>query len=320
MHQARVIDVCSSVPTRELFLGGGPNVIMSEYRKIFGRGWAKSAQLSPAETEQLDSLSDQEFFDLITRNKQDRLAAILGFLKDLDEAGVRYSAIHNVDEETTTGAKPVPNDYIAEIVREFPDRFIGFIGVDPHKGRRAVSELERAAKELGLRGVVLRPFAHKLHANDRLYYPIYERCVEMDIPVWIHTSFHWWRQRSIDFGRPVYLDQVAGDFPELKIIAGHGGWPWINEMVAVAWRHANVYVDFSAHRPRYLGVPGTGWDMFLHFGNSVLQDKIVFGSDGLVLGMSIKDMVEEVRQLPLKDEVKEKWLWRNAARIFALEP
>ncbi|MCK4780836.1 MAG: amidohydrolase family protein, partial [Candidatus Lokiarchaeota archaeon] len=124
---------------------------------------------------------------------------------------------------------------------------------------------------------------------------------------------------TMEVERPIYLDVVAQDFPELKIIAGHGGWPWVNEMVAVAWRNPNVYIDIASYLPKYIGMQGTGWETLMHFGNSVLQDKILFGSTWLFMGMSIKQLADEVMKLPLKEKVKEKWLYGNAARLLGIK-
>jgi len=119
--------------------------------------------------------------------------------------------------------------------------------------------------------------------------------------------------------RPIYLDIVAQDFPELKMIAGHGGWPWVNEMVAVAWRNPNIYIDIASYLPKYIGMKGTGWEELIHFGNNVLQDRILFGSTWLFMGMSIKQLADEVMKLPLKEEVKHKWVYKNAATLFGIK-
>jgi predicted TIM-barrel fold metal-dependent hydrolase len=119
--------------------------------------------------------------------------------------------------------------------------------------------------------------------------------------------------------RPIYLDIVAQDFPDLKIIAGHGGWPWVNELVAVAWRNPNIYIDIASYIPKYIGMQGTGWEQLIHFGNSVLQDRILFGSTWLFMGMSIKQLADGVMELPLKEEVKRKWLYENAAKLLGIK-
>jgi hypothetical protein len=106
------------------------------------------------------------------------------------------------------------------------------------------------------------------------------------------------------------------DFPHLRIVASCGGWPWVPELIGVARRHQNVFIDTSSHRPKYIATPGSGFEMLLQFGNTLLQDQMVFGSGVGDLGLPIGQVVKEMRELPLKDAVKEKWLYSNALRLF----
>ena len=180
----------------------------------------------------------------------------------LDKARVTKVLLKSADNETTTGRK-YPMDRLADYVRGREDRLIPIGGVDPHKGVAAIRELEWGVKSLGLRGVNLAPLEHLIHANDRKYYPIYSKCVELDVPVFLHTSINFSTERLLEFGHPRYIDQVAIDFPNLRIVCVHGGWPWVLEMVAVAWRHRNVYIDISGVRTRYIAMPGSGWEPLL---------------------------------------------------------
>lgn len=236
-------------------------------------------------------------------------------LRLMDEAGVDIAVLPAEDAETTMGMK-TPNEKVAEFAAQAPDRFVGMAAVDPHKGMRALRDLEYAVKELGMKALCLEPWLHKIRSNDKLYYPVYAKCVELDIPVWIHTSLNFVPQLTMDFGRPIYLDEVAGHFPELNIIAGHGGWPWVNEMMAFLWRHANAYTDVSAVRPKYVGAEGTGWETLMRYGNSLLQDKILFGTAWPA--QPLKENVQGIQALPLKEEVIKKWLGGNAKKLFKL--
>ena len=134
--------------------------------------------------------------------------------------------------------------------------------------------------------------------------------------MWIHSSLNFVPQLKMDFGRPVYLDEVAGHFPELNIIAGHGGWPWVNELMAVLWRHDNVFMDISAINPVHMAKPGSGWETLLCYGNSLLQDRVLFGTAWP--GCQFKDNVKGIKELPLKEEVKKKWLGGNAEKLLRL--
>ena len=239
------------------------------------------------------------------------------FVKLLDKMGVEKAVIFNLDEETPSGIAGLPNDYYAEIVKKHPDKFVGFAGIDPLKRMEAVREIRRSY-DLGLRGVAVRPFMFGIPPHHAKMYPIYSTCVELDIPIWFHLSINY-STNNMEVERPIYLDIVAQDFPELKIIAGHGGWPWVNELVAVAWRNPNIYIDIASYLPKYIGMKGTGWEQLIHFGNSVLQDRILFGSTWLFMGMSIKQLADGVMELPLKEEVKRKWLYENAARLLGIK-
>ena len=105
-----------------------------------------------------------------------------------------------------------------------------------------VEELEHAITDLGMVGLTLWPCFQQMFCNDRRYYPLYEKCVEHDVVFESHCSVNFSQTKRMDLAHPKYLDEVACDFPELKIIADHGGWPWINEVVAQAWRHYHFYI------------------------------------------------------------------------------
>lgn len=209
------------------------------------------------------------------------------------------------------------NDAVHDIVQSHPDRFLaGYLCVNPLEDDDMAGIVEEEVKERGFRGVNIQPWAYRLRCNDKRFYPVYTKCLELGIPVTIHSSINFTIDRTIDYGRPLYLDEVACDFPDLTIVANHGGWPWVNEMVAVAWKHPNVYIEIGAVSPKYIGTPGTGWEPLMVYGNSLLQDRVLFATDCM---LPHKRCVEELKALPLKDSVKEKWLGANAARILGLQ-
>ena len=287
-----IIDFCVIPPLEETLEGfANPAGDFARYTELYGNDSVKSLMKS-------------------IRENPD------GFLlKLMDDAGLDIAVLTAEDAETTMHIK-TPNEKVAEFVRKAPQRFIGMAAVDPHKGMNAVRELEQAVNDLGMKCLCLEPWLHKLRSNDKLYYPIYAKCVELNIPVWIHSSINYVPQLTMDFGRPIYLDEVAGHFPELKIVAGHGGWPWVNEMMAFLWRHPNAYTDISAIRPKYLAMKGTGWEPLIQYGNSLLQDKILFGTAWPA--QQFKPNIDEIQSLPLKEEVKAKWLGGNASKLLGL--
>ncbi|HLJ60040.1 MAG TPA: amidohydrolase family protein [bacterium] len=226
-------------------------------------------------------------------------------------AGVQRAIICAADNTTTWGRK-TPNEVIATLCDRYPDVFVGFAGVDPHKGMDAVREFERAVKSLGLRGLNLGPWLQKLLANDKRYYPLYAKAVELNVPVVLHTSSHFDPTVSFETGNPTYLDEVCVFFPELKVIASHAGWPWILQMIAVAWRHPNVYLELSGIRPRYLHK-----ELVSYFDTPLLKGRVLFGTDYPLLEWT--PSIEDVLQLPIATETKHEILWGNAARLFGLE-
>jgi len=232
-------------------------------------------------------------------------------VQGMDAGGVEKAVMQ---AEWAMGDYRKQNDAVHEIVQSHPDRFVaGYLCVNPLEDDDMAAVVEREVKERGFKGVNIQPFAYRVRCNDKRFYPVYEKCTELGIPVTIHTSINFSTNRSIDYGRPLYLDEVACDFPELTIVANHGGWPWVTEMVAVAWKHRHVYIEIGAVSPKYIGTPGTGWDPLMVYGNSLLQDKVLFATDNM---LPHKRCVEELRALPLREEVKEKWLGLNAAMIL----
>ncbi|WP_423797939.1 amidohydrolase family protein [Neobacillus sp. SAB-20_R2A] len=260
--------------------------------------------------------SYDQFVEELAVRAGDSAPSEVDFIKNLDDSNVKNAVMFNEDYETTLGVSPFPNDALAEFVHKYPNRFLGLGGVDPWKGEAAGKEVERCVRELGLHGVLISPFKSKLYANDSKYYPIYKKCEENGVPIYVHFGINWWYSATMDYGRPIHLDKVACEFPNLKIVGIHGGWPWVNEAVMLAWRHPNFYIDISTQRPKFFTQAGSGWEMLLYFGARTIQNKILFGSASSLLGVGINDLVEEVRNLPLKETIKEKWLYQNSLNLF----
>jgi predicted TIM-barrel fold metal-dependent hydrolase len=211
------------------------------------------------------------------------------------------------------------NDEVADLVRDHPDRFIGLARISGLDVMGGVRELERRVREQQFRALGVSALVDGIPASDRRYYPLYAKAAELRIPVRIYSSMNYATDRPYDLGHPRHLDQVAIDFPELTIIGGLGGWPWVNEMVALVRRHPRLHLDTSAHRARYLGQRGSGWEMLMQFGNTLIQDKVLVGLSAGLVSQPHETLIKEYLDLPLKDTVKEKWLYGNAARVFGLE-
>ena len=228
------------------------------------------------------------------------------------EAGIDRAVLQ---AEWAAGDYRAMNDAVHRIVGEHPSELTGYVTVNPDAGDNMAAVVEQEVRERGAKGVNLQPFSYRVMANDKRFYPLYAKCQELGVPVTIHSSINFSNDRSIAYGRPIVLDEIACDFPDLTIVANHGGWPWVNELVAVAWKHANVYIEIGAVAPKYIGTPGTGWETLLHYGNtSLLSDRVLFATDNMI---PYQRAVQELQELPLKDHVKEGWLGENAARLLS---
>jgi uncharacterized protein len=229
-----------------------------------------------------------------------------------------FAVIFGVDAETTSGSRFPGNDYTAEIVKRYPDRFMGFASVDPHKGKAAVIEMERSVKDLGLRGLKLHPISQAFFPNDIRFYPLWEKCAELGVPVLFHSGqtavgagLPGGGGLKIKYAQPIHMDDVAADFPELNIIMAHPGVPWQEEQLSIALHKPNVYIDLSGWSPKYFR------PILLQYANSLLQNKVLFGSDFPAL--TPERWLQDFEGLELKPEVRQKILLDNAAKLLKID-
>ena len=236
-------------------------------------------------------------------------------LRRMDAAGIEraFLAAAKVGEKWHPAGYHVPYELVAEAVRRYPARFSALAGLDPTEGMDGVRALERAVKEHGFIGAHFYPHWFELPPDHARWYPFYAKCVELDIPVQLQVGqslVYDRRAPKRSVGRPITLDAVACDFPELKIVGIHVGIPWTDEMVAMAWKHPNVYIGSDAHSPKY-------WpESFVRYIDSYGQDKVMFGTDFPVL--QFERTREEVEGLGFRPGPKRKFLRDNALRLYKL--
>lgn len=211
------------------------------------------------------------------------------------------------------GSYHMPPEVVAKAVDQYPDRFRGLIGVDPFQGMDGVRAMEDAVTNMGFIGAHLYPHWFDLPPNHARYYPFYAKCIELDIPIQMQVGqslIYSKDQRGRSVGRPIYLDDVACDLPELKLIGTHVGIPWQDEMIAMAWKHENVYIATDAHSPKY-------WPASVkQYINSYGQDKVLFGTDFPVL--RFERTVSEINDMELKPEARQKFMRDNARQLYKL--
>ena len=240
---------------------------------------------------------------------------IKDYLAKMDRAGIDRSLLIAVraGDMNIRGSFEITYARVAEVCAAHPQRFSGLAGVDPFRGMQGIYDLEHAVKELGFVGAHLYPHWFGLPPNDRRYYPYYSKCCELDIPIMMqvgHNLVYSRERRLPSVGRPITLDEVAIDFPELKLLGIHIGVPWTDEMISMAWKHENVFIGVDAYAPKH-------WPKALvHYLNTYGREKVLFGTDWPVIDP--ERAVEEIETLGIRPESKALLMRDNALRVFRL--
>lgn len=237
-------------------------------------------------------------------------------LRRMDAAGIERAFLiaSKVGTKGHRASYHIPYEMVAEAINLHPDRFLGLAGIDPTEGMDGVRQLEAAVRDYGFIGAHGYPHWFELAPDHAKWYPFYAKCVELDIPIQLQVGQSMlydpnYRLRSV--GKPITLDAVSCDFPELKLIGIHVGIPWTDEMIAMAWKHPNVYIGCDAHAPKY-------WpDSFVHYINTYGSNKVLFGTDFPIL--DFERTRDEIEALDLRPESKRKLLRDNAIRVYKLD-
>ena len=236
---------------------------------------------------------------------------------DFAAAGVE-AVLVALDLETTIETPPCSNEYVAGMWKRHPDRIIqAWAAVDPFKGEAAIAEARRAIDELGMLGFHFHPIMGHFAVDDRRLYPLWETINALKVPVMIDVGTTGMGAGTpggmgarIRHAHPLALDELAADFPDLTLIAAHPGWPWVDEMTAVALHKGNVFWEMSGWAPKYFPAQ-LKVDM-----RARLQDKIMFGSD--YPSLPYARILREWDELGYKPEIMEKIFHANAERILGL--
>lgn len=237
-------------------------------------------------------------------------------LRRMDDARMERAFLiaHRCGPEGPRACWRLPYELVADAVAQHPDRFHALAGIDPTEGMDGVRALEHAVRDLGFIGAHGYPHWFELAPDHARWYPFYAKCVELDVPIQLQVgqSMIYAPDYPLEsVGRPIALDPVACHFPELKLIGIHVGIPWADEMIAMAWKHRNVFIGTDAHSPRY-------WpESFVRFMDSYGRDKVIFGTDFPVL--EHRRTRDEIEALDLRPESLRKVLRENALRVYGLD-
>ncbi|WP_328995103.1 amidohydrolase family protein [Kribbella sp. NBC_01245] len=246
-------------------------------------------------------------------HRQPTIAEMAGYYRERRMAAVVFT----VDAEHAMGHPRIGNEEIAASCAEYPDVLIPFASVDPWKGQAGAREVRRLVESYGVRGFKFHPGLQGFAPNDRMAYPMYEVIQELGVPALFHTG-----QTGIGAGvpggggirlkycDPLLIDDVAVDFPELRIIMAHPSFPWQDVALAIATHKPYVFIDLSGWSPKYFP------PQLVRYANSLLQDKVLFGSDYPVI--TPDRWLADFEQLDLKPDVRRKILKDNAALLLGL--
>jgi predicted TIM-barrel fold metal-dependent hydrolase len=257
---------------------------------------------------------EHERFESIGRAKSLRGYEPREFVEYLDSVGVDkvlVTAIVTWSYREQVLSQHTPFREVGAAARQAPDRIYGLYGINPRRGMEAVAELEEAVRELGFRGAHIHPHGFGIPPSHAYYFPFYAKCQELGVPVVVSMG-HTLEFMPIDNGRPIHLDDVALYFPKLQIVCGHTGWPWVEEAIALASKHPNVFLGTSAYAPKY-------WrpEMVRFLDSRRGRDKVLWGTDWPLVQHA--EALKQIGELGIKDESKAALLSGNARRVFGFD-
>lgn len=313
MERVLAIDVMNHPIEAKRSLGGDP--FEFEEFKIMLRTTFKAAA-APQEGKAAEKKKAAEG----PKAKKDPLSSMLQghasvkeLIGDMDELGYEYIVITATKMFSYRHHHQLILDYsvddVGQLVAESNGRIIGAASYNPWRIEESLQDVEKGVREYGFKYVWFHPLSFGMAPNDRRFYPLYAKCNELDIAVGMQVG-HSAEVLPSDVGRPMLVDDVAIDFPNLRINLSHTGWPWVDEWCSMLWRHPNVYGDISAYFPRSLD------ERQVRFMDSSRgRHKVLFGTNGL----GLRKCVEQFREMPIKEETQRRVLRENALEFLKID-
>ena len=231
-------------------------------------------------------------------------------IKEMDSLGNYRGCVSGIKRGVDPAWGWIENEEIYEMVKKYPDRFIGVGAIDATNRIKALEDVEKCIQEFGFKAIVIEPGTHKegMYADDRRIYPIYEKCAELGIPVFLMVGGN--AGPDVSYTNPVHVEHVAIDMPELQILIIHGGWPWVTQILHVAFRRPNLYLSADM----YITLPGGS--QYIEAVNTYLSDRLLYSASypfGPIVGYFEKFMT-----LGIKEEHLDKVLYQNAEKLLKL--
>jgi predicted TIM-barrel fold metal-dependent hydrolase len=225
--------------------------------------------------------------------------SIAELTETMDRCGVEKAIVSTMAED--------PSDYVLKFAEADPRRFVISAALDPRNGMAAVRALESLTRSAPVALARVTPFMYNLPPDDRVYYPVYAKCIELDLPISVNTGIPG-PPAPGKCQDPMYLDEVCIFFPELKLVMAHGADPWWSVAIRLMLKYANLHLMTSAFSPKFFPPE------LIQYMNTRGQDKIIFATDHPLLSM--ERCVPEAAALDLREGVLDKFLYTNAQRLF----
>lgn len=210
------------------------------------------------------------------------------------------------------------SERLAREAAQYGDLFEVWAGMSLKDAERSAARLERLAGEYGVRGCNVTGFLEGMAPDHPSCSPLFETAQRLDLPVWVHAGQNFATTQPMDLCGWQSIDRLACRYPRLKILIGHGGWPWVTEMLALCQRHRNVYLEFSSYRPRLMRQAGSGWDALFNQGAAGGRGRVLFGSTTWVHDVTERGLVDELCDTGLDPAVIRDWVLNNPARLLGI--
>ena len=261
----------------------------------------------------LENEEEHSRFAQVGRAPQIESFEVADFMTRMDAIGVEkvfVCAIKTWSVRQQQLLEHSTNEEIIALKGQAPERLFGLFGINVHQQMSGVAELEYVVKEHGFVGAHLHPHGYGLPPDHAYYFPYYAKCQELGVPVIISTG-HTLDLMPNEPGRPMHLDKIALYFQDLAIVCTHTGWPWVEEAIALAWKHPNVFLGTSAYAPKY-------WKPeMVRFIDAHGKDKCMWGTDFPLIDHAAS--LEQLAELGIRDTSLDKFLYGNAARVFGFD-
>ena len=227
--------------------------------------------------------------------------------REMDEAGIEIGVVPG---RVSPVLGTIENHDVMSMVARYPQRLVGFTSVNPVNRRRAIADIQAAMKQ-GMKGVVMEPglLASPMHLDDARLYPIYAYCEDARVPVLFMAGGN--AGPDCSYTSPEHIDRVARDFPELKIISGHGNWPWAAQIIHVCYRRPNIYLSPDMY---LFGMPGT-MD-YVNAANGFMAERFLFATAYPLV--AFRDAIDAFLAFPLKESVLDRIFYKNAAGLLGI--